>query len=165
MRASVMRLLGLAAAVSSFAADQVTKSWAVRTVAAEGDLRTNQWLNIVSVHNNGVAFGIATGAGAWVLIAIGIAVTSLLVFWLVRSTSARQTLGLGLAIGGAVGNVVDRIYLGSVRDFLDFHWGDAHWPAFNLADAFILTGLAIVVLMNEQKGDKKLSDSGSKLPS
>ena len=161
MRSDGLKLLGVAAAISSLAADQMTKSWSVRTVVADGDIQVGQWLNIVAVENNGVAFGIATGAGSWILIAVGVAVTCVLAAWMVRSSSKPQILGLGLAIGGAVGNIVDRIRLGSVRDFLDFHWGDAHWPAFNLADVFILTGLAVVVLVNERKGEKTLSSTAA----
>ena len=151
MHSGGVKLLGVVAAVSSLAADQMTKSWAVRTVAAIGDVQVGQWLNIVSVRNDGVAFGIATGAGSWILIAIGTAVTCVLTAWMVRSSSWTQILGLGMAIGGALGNIIDRIYLGAVRDFLDLHWGDAHWPAFNLADAFILTGLSIVVFLDRPK--------------
>lgn len=101
MRSDAVKLMGVAAAVSSLALDQITKSWAIRTVAINGDIEVGPWLNIVAVENNGVAFGIATGAGPWILIAVGIAVTCVLAAWMVRSTSKPQILGIGLAIGGA----------------------------------------------------------------
>ena len=157
MRGNGVKLLGVGAAISSLAADQMTKSWAVRTVAADGDIHVGSFLDIVSVKNEGVAFGMATGAGSWILIAIGMVVTCVLAVWMARSTSTPQIVGLGLAIGGALGNIIDRIYLGSVRDFLDFHWGDAHWPAFNLADAFILTGLVLVIFLDRQGTPRRVA--------
>lgn len=65
---------------------------------------------------------------------------------MVQAQTSLHAAGLGLAIGGAVGNVVDRVRLGFVRDFIDMYWQDHHWPAFNLADAVIATGLGIVLL-------------------
>lgn len=150
MRSDGVKLLGVAAAISSLVADQMTKSWAVQAVASNGDVWVSGWFNIVSVRNEGVAFGLAQGAASWVLVALGVAITCVLAIWMVRSTSKIQALGLGMAIGGALGNIIDRVRLGAVRDFLDFYWRDSHWPAFNLADAFILAGLAIVILVNER---------------
>jgi signal peptidase II len=69
-----------------------------------------------------------------------------LVYWLRRVTSALLAVAIGLIIGGAVGNVVDRIRLGAVVDFLDFHIGSWHWPAFNLADSAICVGVAAMLL-------------------
>lgn len=165
MRINTMKSLGLAAAIISLAVDQIVKSWAVASVAVYGDMQLGQWLNVVSVQNSGVAFGIATGSRPWILIALGLALTLGLSVWLLRSKTKFQSIGLGLAIGGALGNIADRFFLASVRDFLDFHWGNLHWPAFNLADVFILLGLTILVLVNEEghvePAEKRPTDEGS----
>ena len=155
MRNNTVSILGLAAAMVSLAADQVVKTWAIAAVAVRGEMQAGQWLNIVAVENTGVAFGIAAASRPWILIGIGLALATGLSVWLLRTRSKFQAIGLGFAIGGALGNIADRILLGSVRDFLDFHWDRYHWPAFNLADVFILIGLSIVVFINERKEEDK----------
>ena len=155
MQINGARSLGLAAAIISLATDQITKTWALAWVIVNGDIQVGRWLNIVSVQNTGVAFGMATGSRPWILIAIGGALSLGLSVWMLRTRSRVQALGLGLAIGGALGNITDRVLFGSVRDFLDFHWDSLHWPAFNLADVFILIGLSIVVFVNEKVGSDR----------
>lgn len=79
------------------------------------------------------------------LVGIAVVVSALLFLWLVRAQEPIRATGLGLAIGGALENVLDRLRVGSVRDFIDLYWRDWHRPAFNLADAAIAIGLAIVI--------------------
>lgn len=144
-------LAGVAALLVTLVADQVLKSWAHAAVAAGGAIPVVPGFNIVASHNSGVAFGLATGSEPWVLILVGLVLSGWLVVWLMRTRSCIHAIGLGLAIGGALGNVADRVRLGVVRDYIDVFWSDVHWPAFNLADAAIVFGLAAVILFKEQE--------------
>ena len=146
MRSSDRILLGAALAVAALAADQLLKSWAHAWVAQHGDINLFAGLDIIATSNNGVAFSLAQGFAPGFLIAVGIVLSMLFCVWLVRTRSLVHAAGLGLAIGGALGNVVDRLRFGSVRDFIDLYWRTHHWPAFNLADAVIVTGLALLIL-------------------
>jgi len=102
--------------------------------------------NLIRVHNRGMAFGIMNrnqGAfGFYFLILATLAAIVLLLYWVrhLKQNEVGITFGLGLILGGAIGNLVDRVHLGSVVDFLDFHLGSHHWPAFNLADSAITVG-------------------------
>ena len=109
------------------------------------------WFDIVHVYNPGGAFGFLARQGDLVrkLMFVGISgVASLLILWFYHSTPNRyrwlQT-GLALIFGGAIGNLVDRVRFGYVVDFLDVHWQDLHWPAFNIADSAICIGMAIFI--------------------
>jgi signal peptidase II len=93
-----------------------------------------------------------------VLGALAIAVSGALLYWLRREPERLLALAVGLIVGGAMGNVVDRVRLGAVMDFLDFHLGTWHWPAFNLADSAITIGVAFLVfdgLFRERRRSKK----------
>lgn len=143
------RVSGLAAAVAVFALDQVTKS-AVLT-ASDGvsgwAVEVLPFFNLVTVRNTGVSFGLLSGgiAAWWVLSAVALVVTAFLCRWLWRERSLLVATGLGLIIGGALGNVVDRWRHGAVTDFLDFHAAGWHWPAFNLADVGIVVGVGAII--------------------
>jgi signal peptidase II len=103
----------------------------------------------VRVWNTGVSFGLFGSAGAsaaWVLSGLALAVVIGLTVWLSRTAEKPAAIGLGLVIGGALGNVVDRIRFGAVFDFLDFHAFGVHWPAFNIADAAIVVGAAVLLV-------------------
>ena len=108
------------------------------------------FLNIVRVHNTGAAFSFlaaASGWQRWFFTGIGVA-AALLIVWLLRSHAGQKLFSFALAciLGGAVGNVLDRLMHGYVVDFLDFHWHSAHFPAFNLADSAITLGAACLIL-------------------
>ena len=95
-----------------------------------------------------ISFGLLGGAAVppWLLGAFAGLVAVGLTVWLARVSGRWLALGIGLVIGGAVGNIIDRLRLGAVADFLDFHLGVHHWPAFNVADAAISVGLAVLVI-------------------
>lgn len=140
----------LAGAMGLAAADQLTKAWALatlKTVVAIGPS-----LNFVLVHNPGAAFGLLSQAGGWqrwFFIAAGFAIGGFVTGWLwraIRSGSRWLPAGLTLVLGGALGNLWDRIVRGAVVDFIDVYYGRFHWPAFNLADAAISVGAAILIL-------------------
>lgn len=131
--------------------DQLTKYW-VSSVFSYGEtLELLPVLNLTLVHNMGAAFSFLSDAGGWqrwFFAAVSLVVSVVLVVWLYR-LPARQTLlatALALVLGGAIGNLWDRVVLGYVIDFIDFHYQSHHWPAFNVADAAITLGAALLIL-------------------
>lgn len=149
---TINRLLapGLGIAAVGFVADQFLKTWAHASVEAQGVIQPFPGLDIIATSNTGVAFSVAQGVAPWLLVGVSVAISVFLLVLLARTRRAAHALGLGLAIGGALSNVADRLRLGAVRDFIDLYWRDWHWPAFNLADAAIVSGLAMVMLFNEE---------------
>jgi signal peptidase II len=107
------------------------------------------FLNLVLVWNRGVSFGMFASAGAlmpWLLSGLALAVVVALGLWLRRVEHPLAGSALGLIIGGALGNVIDRVRFGAVVDFLDFHALGHHWPAFNVADSAICVGAALLLV-------------------
>jgi len=143
--------LALFVADLGFVADQLLKGWSHAWVDAHGPIRAFPGLNIIATNNTGIAFGFGQGAGLWLLVAIAVGISAWLFRWLLRTQRPVTAIGLGLAIGGALSNVFDRLRLGAVRDFIDVYWRDWHWPAFNLADAAIVTGLVMVILFHDDR--------------
>jgi signal peptidase II len=90
--------------------------------------------------------GMGGEAMRWLLVAVSLAIVGVLLVWLGRTSRRLSGLAIGAVIGGALGNVADRVFLGKVADFLDFHLLGWHWPAFNLADSAIVCGVALIVL-------------------
>jgi signal peptidase II len=132
-----------AIAVAAITADQVTKHVVTSSVALGDETDVAGPLTIHHVQNTGIAFGLFGGATAIVTIFTALAVGWMLVFF--ARSGARHTLvpvALGFLIGGSTSNLVDRLRLGHVTDFLDLGF----WPAFNLADSFIVVGVALLVL-------------------
>ncbi|MDD9891996.1 MAG: signal peptidase II [Gammaproteobacteria bacterium] len=131
--------------------DQLTKG-AIRQEFALYDLREiTSWFNLTRLHNTGAAFSFLADAGGWqqwFFIILGVVVSLAVMVWLrlVPKDNYMLCIGLCLVIGGALGNVIDRVALGYVVDFLDFHIGEYHWPAFNIADIAIVTGAALLIL-------------------
>jgi signal peptidase II len=109
------------------------------------------WLNMTLAHNYGAAFSFLSSAGGWqrwFFIVLASAVSLVLLVWLIRLPRREWMTGLGLALilGGAIGNLVDRIRLGYVVDFIDFHIGGWHYPALNVADSAITCGVILLLL-------------------
>lgn len=141
---------GLAAAVVAvvLAADQATKAL-VRSSIAEGEHRGVAGpLTFVDVHNHGVAFGFLGGGGVPVLLVTGAALALLLVYFARHAERPLLWLPTGLVLGGALGNLLDRIHQGYVTDFIHV----PHWPAFNVADMCITCGVVALVLVLERSG-------------
>ncbi|MFW2448333.1 MAG: signal peptidase II [Qipengyuania pacifica] len=141
--------------LAAFGLDQLSKSWAHSFVGSGNVIAVFPGFNLVAIANSGVAFGLAGGATPVILIAIGVLLSGLLGIWLIRTRSPIHALGLSLAIGGALGNVADRLMFGAVRDFIDFYWDNLHWPSFNLADVAIVVGLGLLVLMSEEQPETR----------
>jgi signal peptidase II len=141
---------GLIFVVLAFAVDQVTKEMALAAAPAlTRGIEVLPFLDLVLVYNRGVTFGLLASdhpAGRWLLILLTGTITVALLVWLRRAQSRTQAAALGLIIGGALGNLVDRLRHGAVTDFLDFHAQGYHWPAFNLADSGIVLGVALLLI-------------------
>jgi signal peptidase II len=133
----------LLVAAAAVAADQVTKQLVARTLALGDSVELAGPLSIHHVHNSGIAFGLFSSATSIVIALTGIAVGCLVLFF-ARSGRRHPLLpvALGLVLGGSVSNLLDRVRLGYVTDFLDF----AYWPSFNLADTFIVVGVGLLFL-------------------
>lgn len=132
-------------------ADWQTKQWVSEALVLYRPNEITSWLNITLAHNYGAAFSFLSDAGGWqrwffVVLASGVSLV--LTVWLLRLPRNEWLtgLGLGLVIGGAVGNLIDRIQLGYVVDFIDFHIGGWHYPAFNVADSAITIGVIVLLI-------------------
>ena len=148
-----LRWLGLAGVI--IVLDQISKLWISSHFIYGESLRVTEYFNLVLAHNTGAAFSFLSDAGGWQRwmfssIAIVAAV------WIVRllRQHAKETLfclALALILGGALGNLVDRIAYGYVVDFLDFYWNSYHFPAFNVADSAISVGAVLLLLDSFRK--------------
>jgi signal peptidase II len=132
--------------------DQLTKWWIVRHFAYGENLALLPVLNITLRYNPGAAFSVladASGWQRWLFEALAFAVGCGIVLWLQRLDARAQkllALALSLILAGALGNLVDRLRLGHVVDFIEAHWKDATFPAFNVADSAITVGAALMLL-------------------
>ncbi|GAB4370099.1 MAG: signal peptidase II [Deltaproteobacteria bacterium] len=142
----------LAAALALTAADQATKGWIVSHFELyEARAVLVRFFHIVHVRNTGVAFGLLSNLDpGWVnpllVLATLLAVAGVLAYLRVLPPQGPAPAGLGLILGGAVGNLIDRARLGYVVDFLDLHWDHHHWPAFNVADIGITIGVLLLLI-------------------
>ena len=133
-------------------ADQVSKSYITRHFGEFEFTSVLPILDITRMNNVGAAFSfLATASGwqRWLFIGLAVGVSIAIIAWLVRLPRGAHGLlaaGLALVLGGAIGNVIDRIRLGHVVDFIHFHWDRAYFPAFNVADSAITVGAACLLL-------------------
>jgi signal peptidase II len=133
-------------------ADQISKAYIARHYLQFEFTRILPVLDVTCMHNVGAAFSFlasASGWQRWVFIGLAVVVSIAITIWLLRLPRAASPLlaaGLALVLGGAVGNVIDRIRLGYVIDFIHFHWDQAYFPAFNVADSAITVGAACLLL-------------------
>jgi signal peptidase II len=131
-------------------ADQITKWMVLGRLVPWQRVEITPFFNLVLAFNKGAAFSFLAGAGGWqtpLLVAFALVAAVVVSVMLVRSPGRRMfCAGLALILGGAVGNVIDRLRYGHVVDFLDLHAGGWHWPAFNVADSAITVGAALLIL-------------------
>ncbi|MHB1567491.1 MAG: signal peptidase II [Acidiferrobacter sp.] len=137
-------------ALSVVGLDQWSKAWAVQHLTA-GPLRIDAVLNLALVYNRGAAFGFLSQDSGWqngFFIAVATAIIIAIGIFLVRTPRAPRLMvtALMLVLGGAIGNLIDRIRLGQVIDFIDFHIGHWHWYTFNVADSAITIGAVLLAL-------------------
>ncbi len=131
--------------------DQATKLWAAAALAYATPVALLPFFNLTLVHNTGAAFSFLADAGGWqrgFFIVLSGVVSAVLVVWIWRLPRTQRLLGFALALvlGGAVGNLVDRVAYGYVIDFLDLHAAGWHWPAFNVADSAITCGVVLLLV-------------------
>jgi signal peptidase II len=142
----------IASAVLLGAADQASKIWAVRNLPLyEPRSVVAGFIDLVHVRNTGVAFSLLSNLDhRWVhpflVLATALALVAVLAYIAYLPCRGAAPLGLGLILGGAIGNLIDRTRLGYVVDFLDLHWRSHHWPTFNVADIGITVGVALLVI-------------------
>jgi signal peptidase II len=138
----------VAIALAVVALDQASK-WLVLRALPPETVEVTGFFNLVLVCNTGVSFGLLPGESAlkaWILSGFALAVAAGLLIWVRTKDSVLLMAGCGLVVGGALGNVVDRLRLGCVIDFVDLHAAGWHWPAFNLADSAITVGVAVLLV-------------------
>jgi len=144
-----MLRFGLLVALIALALDHASKWWLMDLLKAPGaNIEVLPFFNLVMVWNPGVSFGLFQSGSPWapwILAGVAVVIVGFLLNWLRKAESRRVALALGLVIGGAVGNVIDRIMWGAVADFFDVHIGALHWPAFNVADSAIVIGAVLLV--------------------
>lgn len=142
---------GYAIAAVVFGVDQLVKYWvtAILDLRARGVVGIVPGLELAWVENSGVSMGLlrADGAtGRWLLVAATLAIAVAVAVWIAREANRIDTVALGLVLGGALGNIVDRVRFGYVVDFIDAYWGSAHFYVFNVADAAITIGVIVLLL-------------------
>ncbi|ABN60579.1 MULTISPECIES: signal peptidase II [Shewanella] len=137
-------------AVLVFFADQLSKQWVLANFDLHESLNLLPFFNFTYVRNYGAAFSFLSDAGGWqrwlfTIVAVGF--STLLTVWLRRQSASLLKLNLAytLVIGGALGNLVDRLMHGFVVDFIDFFWAKSHYPAFNIADSAICIGAVLII--------------------
>lgn len=131
--------------------DWWTKGLASEHLTLYRPLELTPWLNLTLAHNYGAAFSFLSDAGGWqrwLFTVLASVVTLVLFVWLLRLPAREKLTGVALAlvIGGAIGNLVDRVMLGYVVDFIDVYYRDWHWPAFNVADSAITCGVILLLI-------------------
>jgi len=144
VRERTAHLAGLLAALAVFGADRASKLLVQRLLEPGEVVPVLPFLNIVLVYNPGVSFGLLGGLGAaapWLLVLLAFVIAALLLWWALREERPLARFALWTVLGGALGNVYDRIRYGAVVDYIDLHAGGWHWPAFNLADAAVVGGV------------------------
>lgn len=149
-RRRAIRWLLISAAI--VLADQISKSYIAQRFGEFEHISMLPVLDITRMHNVGAAFSFLASASGWqryLFIGLAVAVSIGIVVWLLRLKSGAHGLlacGLALVLGGALGNLIDRIRLGYVIDFIHFHWNEAYFPAFNVADSAITVGAGCLLL-------------------
>lgn len=154
----------LPAVMLILATDQAVKQVIYMSMPYGASHAVTSYFNLVHVWNTGAAFSLLADAGGWqryALTALGAGVSLFLAWLLWRNSLSRlEAAAYTLVLGGALGNVSDRIARGFVVDYLDFHWRGWHWPAFNIADIAITTGAALLILASflPAGGDRATSE-------
>ena len=137
--------------------DRFIKYWVISYFNAEssGIIYLAPFLNIDLIWNKGIAFGLFffEEKKYYLLITIFILVIILILIWWMSNTFGVENFSISMIIGGAIGNVIDRIYYSAVPDFIDFHINNFHWFVFNLADIFITIGIGLMILNEFKKND------------
>ncbi len=124
--------------------DQLTKYLVVKNISPLDSIEILPFLHLVNVRNTGAAFGMFRNLSSESFILISITAVIFVTYLLIKN--AYNNVGLSLLLGGAIGNLIDRLLYGEVVDFIDFSIGDFHWPAFNVADSSLTVGIGLILL-------------------
>ena len=146
---AMWRYLWIAVAIVVF--DQLAKFAAADYLTRHGEIHLTPFLNLVLVHNTGAAFGFLSSAGGWqnvffIIVALAASAFILWMSWRLSANDKLLAVALMLVLGGALGNLLDRLIHGYVIDFIDVYYGAWHWPAFNVADSAITVGAVLLVV-------------------
>lgn len=129
--------------------DQLSKCWVSHYLQLGESRYGTPFFNLVLAHNYGAAFSflnVPGGLQRWLFVVLSSVISVLLLFWLRTAQSRLQATALALILGGAVGNLIGRLFKGYVVDFLQFHWADYCWPAFNVADSAVCIGVGLLII-------------------
>jgi len=142
-----MRKLYLIIMVIAALTDQASKLYINSLIDEEGYIEISSFIRLVEVWNSGISFGLFSNLPykGFIFSMLAILIIIVLICLLYKSQDKLTCLGFSLMIGGAIGNVVDRIYWKAVYDFIYFHIGDWYWPAFNLADLYVICGIFVLL--------------------
>ncbi|MDX1573933.1 MAG: signal peptidase II [Methylophaga sp.] len=137
-------------------ADQISKTVMVNWLDLYETVPVLPFFNLTLAHNTGAAFSFLAGAGGWqrwFFVVLAAVISAVLIIWMRRlaQTAKLEAISLALIIGGAIGNVIDRLMYGYVIDFLDVYAGSYHWPAFNIADSAICIGAVLLIIDSFRK--------------
>lgn len=135
-----------------FVLDRLTKVWVLNNLVGK-EIKLTSFLNLVFVGNKGIVFGIGNNyrsSGTFIFASVVAIIVVFLLFRKLKSADKYVYISLGMILGGGFGNLVDRVIYGYVVDFIDFHIGNYHWPAFNVADTFIVLG--VLLFLSRWKG-------------
>ena len=129
--------------------DQVSKWYVFGIHVQHGSMQLFEFCSLVQFWNRGISFGMLNSIenGNLIFTWLSVALMFLLVFVLVKTESKLKATCIGSVLGGSLGNLFDRLRFGAVYDFIDLHIGDFHWPAFNIADSFIVLGVVLFLLL------------------
>ena len=131
-----------------FLLDFSTKYWALKALIPHDPVAIFPGFNLYLTFNRGVSFSLFSTRsvmGTWALITLTGAILLLVIYFIQKEKEKLSRIGLAMVLGGAVGNLIDRLRFGFVVDFLDFYWKNYHWPAFNIADSSICIGAALIL--------------------
>jgi len=142
-------LVGFVLAAVVIGLDQYTKALATAELQYRVPVEITAWFDLMLAHNTGAAFSFLASAGGWqrwFLAGVAMVVSVVVGIWLTRLKHSERMLGiaLGLVLGGGLGNLIDRVSLGYVVDFISWHYNDWYWPAFNIADSAICVGAVLL---------------------
>jgi signal peptidase II len=137
---------GFCVAISALLADQASKALALANAASfEKGITVFPGFDLTLLRNDGVTFGFLPNVPWWALAMLALGIVFFLILLMIKAKKTSEVVALGVVIGGALGNIVDRVRFGGVTDFLDFYLGTAHWPAFNFADVFVVCGVGTLL--------------------
>jgi len=148
--------IGAISTLIAFMIDRISKWWFIDifNLPNKGVVEILPIFDVVMVWNRGVSFGFLSPSGdfgRWALVALNLIIVAVLIYWLKSAKNLILSGAIGLVIGGAFGNIYDRVKFGAVADFFQFHWNDWYFAVFNVADSFIFVG-AVLLIINSTFG-------------